>query len=323
MTEAVVARRNAGVARLFRGDLIGAEANFAEALRTYDPDRDRDAKFRFGPDTGAGAAVYLALASWVMGGVERARALNEEALARADETGHAPTRANVYHFVTLCQVLGGDPHAARRTATIVVDLSREHGMALYLAYGEIESNCARAWLGDRKIGMTDLREALAGYLGQGNKLHAPLFQGVLAELEAEENDADGALRRIDEALALANQTREPWTDALLHRIRGQILVRRDPANPASAEEALLAAIAIAEAQKARSFELQAALALAKLYQSTARPLEAHAVLAPALESFSPTPEMHEIAEAQALLAVLAKTEEVKNAEARRRQRLHL
>ena len=36
-------------------------------------------------------------------------------------------------------------------------------------------------------------------------------------------------------------------------------------------------------------------------------LEAHAVLEPALEGFSPTSEMPEIAEAQALLAALAKT----------------
>ena len=54
-------------------------------------------------------------------------------------------------------------------------------------------------------------------------------------------------------------------------------------------------------QGTRSFELRAALALAKLYQSTARPAEAHAVPAPALEGFAPTPEMPEIAEAQALL----------------------
>jgi hypothetical protein len=47
-----------------------------------------------------------------------------------------------------------------------------------------------------------------------------------------------------------------------------------------------------------AYELLAALSLAKLYQSTARPVEAHAVLAPALEGFSPTPEMPEIVEAQ-------------------------
>jgi hypothetical protein len=43
------------------------------------------------------------------------------------------------------------------------------------------------------------------------------------------------------------------------------------------------AIAIAQRQKARSFELHAALSMAKLYQSNGRPADAHAVLAPALE----------------------------------------
>jgi predicted ATPase len=306
MTEAAAARRNVGMARLYQGDLVGAEAIFAEALRTYDPERDRDARFRFGPDTSASAAIYLALASWVLGDVERARALSEQASARADATGHAPTRANVYCFVSLYHMLRGDPETVTRTTKICVDLGRDHGMVMYRAIGKMFSNWARARLGDRESGMTGLREALAAFLGQGSKLAVPLFQGLLAELEAEGQDADGALQRIAEALALASETDMHWTDAMLHRIRGDILLKRNPANTAPAEEAFLAGIAIAQAQKARSFELQAALALAKLYQSTARVAEAHAALARALEGFSPTPEMPEIAEAQVLLKRLAK-----------------
>ena len=48
MTEAAVARRNVGQARLWQGDFIGARPDLAEALRTYDLERDREAKFRFG-----------------------------------------------------------------------------------------------------------------------------------------------------------------------------------------------------------------------------------------------------------------------------------
>jgi hypothetical protein len=61
---------------------------------------------------------------------------------------------------------------------------------------------------------------------------------------------------------------------------------------------------VAKRQGARSFELLAALSLAKLYQSTGRPAQAQAALTPALEGFSLTPEMPEIAEARALLAAL-------------------
>ena len=56
-TEAAVARRNLGAARLVQGDFIDARTNLAEALRTYVPERDRDAKFRFGADGSAAAAA--------------------------------------------------------------------------------------------------------------------------------------------------------------------------------------------------------------------------------------------------------------------------
>jgi predicted ATPase len=128
---------------------------------------------------------------------------------------------------------------------------------------------------------------------------------LIAELEAEEQEAEKALIQVDQALALADETGERWTEALLHRIRGEILLKLDPANTAPAEEAFLAAIAVAREQKAKSFELRAALSLAKLCQSTNRAADAHAVLAPALEGFAPTPEFPEIAEAQTLLATLA------------------
>ena len=65
-----------------------------------------------------------------------------------------------------------------------------------------------------------------------------------------------------------------------------------------------ASLEVSRRKNARSFGLQAALALAKLYQSTGCPADAHAALAPALEGFSPTPEMPEIAEAQVLIECL-------------------
>ena len=96
-----------------------------------------------------------------------------------------------------------------------------------------------------------------------------------------------------------------WSDAFLHRLRGETLLKRDPSNTAPAENAFLTAIAVAQQQRARSFELRAALDLARLYSSTGRSADAHALLASALKGFSPTPEFPEIAEAQTLLSALA------------------
>jgi predicted ATPase len=133
-----------------------------------------------------------------------------------------------------------------------------------------------------------------------------LYKIALAEAEARGGNIDPALAILDEALAASERIGHRSFDAELHRVRGEMLLKRDPASSALAEEALQAAIAAAKRQATRSFELRAALSLAKLYQSTNRPAEAHAILAPALEGFSPTPEMPELAEAQALLERLAR-----------------
>ena len=178
-------------------------------------------------------------------------------------------------------------------------------MDFHAALGEVFASWARGRLGDPGSGASNMREALKTFFAQGNRLFVPYFLGLRAELEAETGAADVALTSLDEGLAIAQETGERISDSILYRLRGDILLKRDPANPAPAEDAFRAAIAIAEAQKARSFELQAALSLAKLYQSTGRPAEARAILSPALEGFSPTPEMPEIAEAQALMERLA------------------
>jgi adenylate cyclase len=316
-TEAAAARFCLGVTCLFRGDLAGARAHFEQALRIFDPERDREAKFRFSMDIGAAATGNLAVANWLLGEAGPAWKLIEEAIARAVESAHSPTLADAYRLNALFDALRDDAEACRRAAESVLEVSRGHGLELYLAVGALYSAWARARLGDRLTSKTELRQALAAYADQGNKVLVPLFQGLLAELEAEGQDAEGALARIDEALALAEQTDLRWTNALLHRIRGDILLKADPENPARAEEAYRAALAVAREQAARSFGLRAALSLAKFYQSTGRPVEAHDILAPALEGFAPTPKMPEIAEAEALLARLAETVEIKTTAAQR------
>jgi predicted ATPase len=143
------------------------------------------------------------------------------------------------------------------------------------------------------------------YATQGNRLGTPYFLGCLAELEAAAGDNDRALALIDEGLAMAHEGGQQVWDAFLHRLRGDMLLKRNPADLATTEDAYRTAIAVAKHQGARSYELLASLSLAKLYQAIGRKGDAHAVLTPALEGFAPTPEMPEIAEAQALMERLA------------------
>jgi len=302
--EAAAGQRILGLTCLYQGDFTNAQLHLIETLKIYDPRWDRDSKLRFSVDTGASTVAYLARVNWALGDVGGASKLITEAVARAVELAHIATLTNTHYFKALFEIVRGDPAAARRDAEIIIDLSQQRDLATYVGLGTMSRGWARARLGERENGIAELRDGLSAFIQQGNKTFVPFFQGLLAEIEADEEGAEGDLTRLDEALALAGQTGEHWSDALLHRIRGEILFKRDPANTGPAEEAFLAAIAIAQQQKAKSFELRAALSLAKLYQSSGRAAEAHAVLAPALEGFSPTSEFPEIQQAQTLLAAL-------------------
>jgi tetratricopeptide (TPR) repeat protein len=266
------------------------------ALETCDPERDREARERFSEDTGLVAMSWLGLTMWQLGEVNRARELVEMANRRAEELGHIPSMAHPLQQKFFLESQRGDAVAALAAAEALEVLGREHGMNYWRAQAELYAVWARCRLHDPSAA-----EALAEQGVRGGWFS----KALLAELELQTRGADSALARIDEALALAKQIEQRSHLVFMYRLRGEILLRRDPASPAPAEEAFQRAIAIAKEQGARSWGLRAALSLAKLYLSTGRPVEAHAVLAPALEGFAPTPELPEIAEAEGLLAQLA------------------
>ena len=299
-----VAHRLVGLVLLAQGHFAEARDHFQEAVRIYDPSWERDDKFGLSHDPGASPLVYIALIGWLLGELGQTRDLINEAVARSVETAHAPTLANTYNFVGLLDMYRGSAEAARKTAGALGQLSSQHGLSLYLAMGAVQLAWANAHLADGRIGAGELRQRLKTYTELGNRYFVPVFKGSLAEIEVRVGELDEAVTDVNEALTLADETGEHWTDAFLHRIRGEILLKRDPANTGPAEEAFLTAIAVAQQQKAKSFELRAALSLAKLYQSTGRPADAHAVLEPALEGFSPTSEFPEIQQAQTLLGTL-------------------
>jgi predicted ATPase len=207
------------------------------------------------------------------------------------------------------ELMRGDlSRVARNAAELAAELARlarEHDLPLWRAFGVFLQGLARAESDAPQGGLEDMRRGVDLLREQNVLLFDGMLKIALAEAEARAGDVDRAAAVIDEALATCERTGYRAFEAELLRMRGETLLKRDQANSAPAEEALRTALAAAQAQKARSFELRAALTLAKLYQSTGRPAEAHAVLKPALEGFSRTPEMPEIAEAQALMRRLA------------------
>jgi tetratricopeptide (TPR) repeat protein len=209
-----------------------------------------------------------------------------------------------------------------QTASDVAELARiarDHDLKFWRAYGA----CLEGWVKTMSApaeGLADMRSGLKLLREQNPVLCVPLLKLALGQSEARAGDLGRAVATLDDALAASDRTGHRAFDAELHRIRGEILLNREPNELAPAEEAFQTAITVAKEQGARSFGLLAALSLAKLCQSNGHLAEAHAVLTPALEGFSPTPEMPQIAEAQALLVALGESEKVKAVAARRQRR---
>jgi predicted ATPase len=298
---AAAARNLLGLICLFQGKFSESQSNLERGMADWNAARDRAQPFRNRPDYDVFATSYLGLVAWVMGDPGRAQSLTEQAIQRAINLGHVQTTVQAYLCRTLLEIYRDDPTAALRSAELLLGLARQHEMQLYAALGELYLTWARSQLQVPQAGVAEFRRVVADYTKMGNKAMLPNLLALLAKCEADAQNFDAAGTTIDEALFRASESGERWTDAFVHRIRGDILLKRDRTNPAPAEEAFQTAIAVAKKQGARSYELLACLSLAKLYQSTSRPTEAHAVLAPALEGFAPTPEMPEIAEAHALL----------------------
>ena len=318
--EAGVAHRAAGIACWFAGEYREARDHLERALALFQPGRDDDLAFRFGNDAGVSAMAFLAIASWPLGEVDRSVSLIDRMQTRIGDLTHVSTIAYGRQHAALFEIMRGDRPRAASNAFELARLAREHDLRLWRAWGVFLEGWATAAGGAVGSGLEDMRRGVELLREQNVPLFDGLLKIALAEAEARAGDPDRAVAILDEALATCDRLGHRAFEAELHRARGEILLERDPAYPAPAEEAFLNALAVAKQQTARSFELRATLALATLFQSTGRTVEAHDVLAPALEGFSPTPEMPEIAEAQALLRVLAQNDEVK-AQTAQRQRL--
>jgi class 3 adenylate cyclase/predicted ATPase len=302
--EAGVAHRVQGATHWFAGEYVEAREHLERALALFQPGRDDDLAFRYGHDAGVGAMHVLALTLWPLGDIGRAVFLVGNAEARTADLPHIGTRAYGKSHAALFALMRGDLRRAAPNAAELARLTREHDLPMWRAFGVFFEGLASARSGPVNSGLENMRRGVELLRDQNIPWLDGLLKMALAEAEARCGDVERALAILDEALATSERIGHRTLEAELNRARGEMLLKRDPANPAPAEEALQTAIAVAKQQATRSFELRAALSLAKLCQSTGRPVDAHAVLTPALEGFAPTAEMPEIAEAQALLAAL-------------------
>ena len=112
-----------------------------------------------------------------------------------------------------------------------------------------------------------------------------------------------ALGHLAEAERLADETGDRWALAETVRLRGDLLLSMG--DPTAAEASYGEALALAQQQSAKLWELCTAMSLARLWRDQSKRAQAHALLAPVYGWFTEgfcTPVLRE---AKALLEELA------------------
>src|SRR5262249_13532293 len=112
------------------------------------------------------------------------------------------------------------------------------------------------------------------------------------------------LHIVAEALEAINKTEEHEYEAELHRLKGELLLRRASSNE-EGEDCFRQALNIARQQQAKSFELRAARRLSRLWQCQGKRTEAHELLAPIYGWFTEGFDTADLQEARTLLEALA------------------
>jgi predicted ATPase len=287
------------------GDLMVSRAHIEAGLALYDPDKHPALAYVYGGhDARVCAHAWDALNLWKLGFPKRALEANEAGLQWASRLSQPHSTAVALVYGSLLRRLRREEQAARELADSCVALSGEHGFPQWLGMGRIYRGSALAALGQIEEGLAEIREGLGAYRATGAGAERPTFFTLLAEAHWRQGAWQDGCATISEALDIIAENGERAYEAELHRIRGELVLVRSPADQGEAEACFRRALEIARSQRARSWELRAAMSLARLWQRQGMREKAHGLLGEAYGWFAEGFDTADLIDARALLEEL-------------------
>jgi len=295
------AHHSSWATRIWSGEFTRCLEHARQGLALYDADKHRHHALMYGGhDPGVCGKSQNGMALWALGYPDQALRSTADSIALADTLGHLPSQLHALWFAATAHFLRGDVLATRDSGARLLALAREHGLALYEAHGGAIHNWALTQLGGGEPALAELRSSVRLW-AKTSRVMLDLFSVALAETELHADNFERAALALDEAESVGHG----WWQAEILRLRGDL--RRagfGEGNP-SAEDFYREAIAVAQGQRARSFELRAATALARLWAKQGLREEARELLGPVYGWFTEGFDTHDLEAAKALLAELA------------------
>ena len=277
--------------------------NLQRALQLRDPSRQKPIGFRFSTDPGLSA---LCSKIWVLSSLglhDQAARVRE--LVRTELPDHKiPGTIALYMQLALAwpELMYGDFEAAERYAAEHVAFCVEKKVEQFRLWGGNYQASARAMGEPTEENVAALRCAIAANNRSGGYFSDSIFKSYLAEALLMRRDIAGAEAALQDAFAFVERSSERFWLADLHRVDGQIALKRPETDRERAEACFLKAIEIAHGQEARMLELRAATELARLWREAGAPNDPRALLEPILAEIEGGEATRDVRNARALLA---------------------
>ena len=195
----------------------------------------------------------------------------------------------------------GDVAAAIATATELLRLSEDHGIIQHRHNALTFLGWALAQLGETAEGIARLEEALEIRNQLGARLAETRALGYMGEAMLAARRYTDGLDYAGRALQIASEMGEQWLVARLHQLRGELLRHTAGSGGRAAETSLKEALAVAQEQGAKGWELRAATSLARLWFDRGRRDDAREQLTPIYGWFTEGFDMPDLQQAKALL----------------------
>jgi adenylate cyclase len=220
-------------------------------------------------------------------------------MAHPFSLGHALSAAAAFHQFRR------EVSAVQEHAEAAMTIAQAQGFPYWMAFGTILYGWALAHQGQAREGLEQMHQSMQAFRTTGAEYLRPYFLALLAEAHGIMGEPEVGLTALAEALTLAETTGERWYQSELYRLQGALLLQQHWDNHLEVEACFQQAIAIAQSQQAKSFELRAATSLARLWQQQGKRDEARQVLGDVYGRFTEGFDTADLQDAKALLEELA------------------
>jgi class 3 adenylate cyclase/predicted ATPase len=300
----MIGHRLMAVSLLFTGDFAASRAHLDRSIALYDPDEHRPLTTRFGQDGRVSSFSFRTLPLWLLGYPEAAEVDIELAVKEAFEIGHAATLMLALGITNYTHLLCRNHVAANKFADELLALANEKGASLRKAEAMFQRGCVFALTDRASDAVEMIASGVTAWRATGATVWTPLHMLLLANAHARLGHFGDARRCIDEAMTAVETTKEKWCEAEVNRVAGEVALLSPEQDATKAETYFERALAVARAQKAKSWELRAAMSIARLWRDQGKPQQARGLLAPVYEWFTEGLDTLDLKEARALLGEL-------------------